>query len=39
VIDERVVFFGTGDRVAPHRVPHYRREELGPEHCSSVRHW
>ncbi|MBO9405205.1 MAG: hydantoinase/oxoprolinase family protein, partial [Thermomicrobium sp.] len=29
-IDERVVFFGTGDRVAPHRVPHYRREELGP---------
>jgi N-methylhydantoinase A len=29
-IDERVVFFRTGDRVAPHRVPHYRREELGP---------
>jgi len=29
-IDERVAFFRTGYRVAPHRVPHYRREELGP---------
>ncbi|WP_448574502.1 hydantoinase/oxoprolinase family protein [Thermomicrobium sp.] len=29
-IDERAVFFRTGHRVVPHRVPHYRREELGP---------